>query len=54
MKRGKASGTDNLMVEHVICSHSILIVILAKLFNLIVTVTHHIFSYQAQDSALES
>jgi len=34
MKRGKAAGLDELTTEHVVHSHPVLVIILAKLFNL--------------------
>ena len=37
MKRGKAAGLDDLTIEHIINSHPVLITILAKLFNLIIS-----------------
>ena len=40
MKRGKAAGLDDLMIEHVLYSHPVLIVILAKLFNLVVSAAY--------------
>jgi len=33
MKRSKAAGLDDLMVEHVLYSHPVLTVILAKMFG---------------------
>jgi len=35
MKRGKAAGLDELTTEHIVHSHPVLLVILAKLFNII-------------------
>ena len=40
MKRGKAAGLDELTIEHVICSHPVLFVILSKLFYLIMSGAH--------------
>ena len=38
MKRGKAAGLDELAIEHLAYSHPVLFVILAKLFNIIMSV----------------
>ena len=40
MKRGKAAGLDELTIEHVVCSHPVLVNILVKLFNLIMSGAH--------------
>jgi len=40
MKRGRAAGLDELTVEHIINSHEVLISILARLFHLIMSVSH--------------
>ena len=40
MKRGKAPGLDELTIEHLVNSHPVLVVILSKLFNLIVSAAH--------------
>jgi len=40
MKLGKAAGLDELTVEHIINSHPVLISILARLFTLIIFVSH--------------
>ena len=40
MKRGKGTGLVDLMLEHVLYSHPVLIVILAKLLNLIVSAAY--------------
>jgi len=37
MKRGKAPGLDELTIEHLVNSHPVMVVILSKLFNLIVS-----------------
>ena len=37
MKRGKAAGLDELTTEHIVYSHPVLLVILAKLFNIIMS-----------------
>jgi len=40
MKRGKAAGLDELTIEHIVNSHPVLVVILSKLFNLIVSAAY--------------
>ena len=37
MNRGKAAGLDELTIEHLVHSHPVLFVILAKLFNIIMS-----------------
>jgi len=37
MKRGKVPGLDELLIEHLVNSHPVMVVILSKLFNLIVS-----------------
>ena len=40
MKRGKAAGLDELTGEHIVNSHPVLISILARLFNIIMSTGH--------------
>ena len=40
MKRGKAAGLDELTIEHLVNSHPVLVVILSKFFNLIVSAAY--------------
>jgi len=40
MKQGKAAGLGELTVEHIVNSHPVLISILTRLFNLIMSVSH--------------
>jgi len=40
LKRGKAAGLDELTIEHLVNSHPVLVVILAKFFNIIVSAAY--------------
>ena len=40
IKRGKTAGLDELTIEHLVNSHPVLVAILTKLFNIIVSATH--------------
>ena len=40
MKRGKAAGLDELTIEHLINAHPVLVAILSKFFNLIVSAAY--------------
>ena len=45
MKRSKAAGLDELTIEHLVNSHPVLVVILSKFFNLIVSAAYIPVSY---------
>ena len=40
MKRGKAAGLDELTIEHLVHSHPVLVAILSKFFNLIISAAY--------------